>query len=255
MAQMETEVLIIGGGVLGAATARELSRCDVDVLLLEKEADFGWGSTKTNMCIVCQGGDTLEFRPEYRRSRLVWDSMPLMELLCQELDVPFKKVGELALIRNNEELAKFQKLKSRAEKLGLGGHQFVDQDTLREMEPHITREVIGALYDPRIAIVDPVRLTIALIDNAVHNGVKAMRETEVLKISREANEFEVETNRGGVKCRFIVNAATGRSAGTNALFRLPKGSPGSSISVLATQGSVRLLRLLGKRLNCTVEKG
>jgi glycerol-3-phosphate dehydrogenase len=204
---METEVLIIGGGVLGAVVARELSRYKADVILVEKEADFGWGSTKTNMCIVCQGGDTLEFRPEYHRSKLVWESMPLMEPLCQELDVPFKRVGELALIRNNEELGKFQKLKSRAEKLGLAGHQFIDQDTLRQMEPNITQETIGGLYDPHIAMVDPVRLTIALIENAGQNGVKVMRETEVLNISQKMNQFEVETNRGSVKCRFIVNAA------------------------------------------------
>jgi glycerol-3-phosphate dehydrogenase len=207
MEEMKTEVLIIGGGVLGAAVARELSRYKVDVLLIEKEADYGWGSTKTNMCIVCQGGDTLEFRPEYRRSKLVWDSIPLMEPLCQELDVPFKKVGELALIRNNEELSKFQKLKARAEKLGLTGHQFIDRDSLRLLEPNITQETIGALYDPNIAVVDPVRLTIALIENATQNGVKVTRETEVLRISRETNQFEVETNRGSVRCRFIVNAA------------------------------------------------
>jgi glycerol-3-phosphate dehydrogenase len=207
MEQMETEVLIIGGGVLGAAVARELSHYKVDVLLVEKEADFGWGSTKTNMCIVCQGADTLEFRPEYHRSKLVWDSMPLMEPLCQELDVPFKKVGELALIRNNEELSKFQKLKSKAEKLGLTGHQFIDQDTLRQMEPHVTREAIGALYDPHIALVDPVRFTIGLMENAAQNGVKVLKETEVFRISQEANQFEVETNRGSMKCRFIVNAA------------------------------------------------
>ncbi|PIV20356.1 MAG: FAD/NAD(P)-binding oxidoreductase [Deltaproteobacteria bacterium CG03_land_8_20_14_0_80_45_14] len=207
MGQMETEVLIIGGGVLGAVVARELSRYKVDVILVEKEADFGWGSTKTNMCIVCQGADTLEFRPEYHRSKLVWDSMPLTEPLCQEIDVPFKRVGELALIRNNEELSKFQKLKSRAEKIGIGSHKFLDQETLRQMEPHVTRQAIGALYDPNIAIVDPVRLTIALVENAGQNGVKVMRETEVLGISQKVNEFEVETNRGPIKCRFIVNAA------------------------------------------------
>jgi glycerol-3-phosphate dehydrogenase len=204
---METEVLIIGGGVLGASVARELSKYKVEVILAEKEADFGWGSTKTNMCIVCQGGDALEFRPEYLRSRLVWESIPLMEPLCKELDVPFKRVGELALIRNNEELAKYSKLKSRAEKIGISSHKFLDQDTLRQMEPNITKEVIGALYDPNIAIVDPVRLTIALIENASQNGVKVMRETEVLGIFKKVNQFEVETNRGQIKCRFIVNAA------------------------------------------------
>jgi glycerol-3-phosphate dehydrogenase len=130
-----------------------------------------------------------------------------MEPLCQELDVPFKKVGELALIRNNEELAKFQKLQSRAEKIGIKTHEFIDQKTLRRMEPHVTREGIGALYDPNIAIVDPVRLTIGLIENAGQNGVKVMRETEVVRISQDANQFKVETNRGWIKCRFIVNAA------------------------------------------------
>ena len=58
-----------------------------------------------------------------------------------------------------------------------------------------------------IAIVDPVRLTIALIENAGQNGVKVMRETEVLGISQRVNQFEVETTRGSMQCRFIVNAA------------------------------------------------
>lgn len=207
MGNIETEVLIIGGGVLGAAVARELSHYKTDVILVEKEADFGWGSTKANMCIVCQGGDALEFRPEYLRSKLVWESLPLMEPLCQELEVPFERVGELALIRNNEEFAKFQKLKSRAEKIGLPPHQFIDRDTLRRMEPNVTREAIGALLDPNIAIVDPVRLTLGLIENAVQNGVKVQRETEVLTILQKMESFEVETNQGRIQCRFIVNAS------------------------------------------------
>jgi len=204
---METEVLLIGGGVLGAAVARELSRYEAEVTLVEKEADFGWGSTKANMSIVCQGGDALEFRPEYHRSKLAWDSMPLMEPLCHELDVPFRRVGELILIRNNEEVAKYRKLKSRAEKVGITNHEFIAQDTLRQMEPNVNKEAIGALYDPNIAIVDPVRLTIALVENAMQNGVKVLRETEVLDISPGVNHFEVETNQGLIKCRFIVNAA------------------------------------------------
>ena len=147
MSCQETEVLVIGGGVLGAAVARELSRYKADVTLVEKQADFGWGSTKANMCIVCQGADALEFRPEYHRSKLVWESIPLMEPLCRELDVPFRRIGELTLIHNNEELAKYRKLKTRAEKVGITTHEFLDQQTLRQMEPNVTKEAIGALYD------------------------------------------------------------------------------------------------------------
>ena len=145
MGQIDTEVLVIGGGVLGTAVARELSRYKVDTTLVEKEADFGWGSTKANMCIVCQGADTLEFRREYHRSKLVWESMPLMEPLCQELDVPFKRVGELAIFFDNEGRAKFQKMKSRAESTGMTTHQFIDRETLCHMEPNIARDAIGAL--------------------------------------------------------------------------------------------------------------
>jgi glycerol-3-phosphate dehydrogenase len=207
MSQLETEVLIIGGGALGTAVARELSRYKVDVTLVEKETDFGWGSTKANMCIVCQGGDTLEFRKEYHRSRLVWESVPLMEPLCQELDVPFKRVGELAVFFDNESKAKFQKMKTRAESMGITTHQFIDRDTLRRMEPNITKEALGALYDPTIAITDPVRLTIALAENAKQNGVNLMTGTEVLDVSPSADEFEVKTSQGSIRSRFIVNAA------------------------------------------------
>ena len=207
MGQIDTEVLVIGGGVLGTVVARELSRYKVDTTLVEKEADFGWGSTKANMCIVCQGADTLEFRREYHRSKLVWESMPLMEPLCQELDVPFKRVGELAIFFDNEGRAKFQKMKSRAEAMGMTTHQFIDRETLRNMEPNIARDAIGVLYDPNIAVTDPVRLTMALAENAKQNGVKLLTATKVVDISRGTEEFEVQTNEGAIRSRFIVNAA------------------------------------------------
>lgn len=209
MRSLTTEVLIIGGGAIGTAIARELSRYKVDIALVEKEVDFGWGCTKANVALVCQGTDALEFRREYHFSQIVWESMPLMEPLCQELDVPFKRIGELAIIRNNQELAKYHKLKSRAETLGITTHQLIDRKTLREMEPNVTREAIGALYDPLIAVVDPVRLAMALAENARQNGVNVMSGTDVLGISPEIDEFEVQTDQGVIITRFVVNAAGG----------------------------------------------
>ncbi len=207
MRRLKTEVLIIGGGILGAVVARELSKYKVNVTLVEKEVDFGWGSTKASANIVCQGADSLEFRKEYHRSKLVWDSMSLMEPLCKELDVPFERVGELGIIRNNNELARFRKMKSRAEAVNITTHRFVDRETLRQMEPNITKNAIGALYDPLIAVTDPVRLTIALIENAKRNGVNTMTETEVLDISTGVDEFEVKTCKGLIETKYIVNAA------------------------------------------------
>ena len=208
MTQMlETEVLIIGGGVRGTSVARELSWYNVDITLVEKEVDFGWGSTKANMCIVCQGADTLEFRKEYRRTKLVQESMPLMQTLCEELDVPFKRIGEMAVFFDNEGREKYEKMKSRAEGLGITSHRFVDRDELRRIEPNISKEATGALYDPSIAVIDPVRLTIALAENAQQNGVELITGVEVQDITMSTDGFEVKTSQGNISCGYIVNAS------------------------------------------------
>jgi len=209
MSVHETEVLIIGGGVLGAAVARELSKYKVDVTLVEKEVDFGWGITKANAALVCQGMDCLTFRKEYYRSKLVWESIPMMEPLCKELDVPFKRIGQIAVFRDMGDIRPYSKVKARQEKWipQMGSHQVLDKETLRNWEPNISRKFIGALYDPVMAITDPVKLNIALAENAEQNGVKTKLGTEVVGISPGVDEFEVQTNNGNIKSRFIVNAA------------------------------------------------
>jgi len=207
MSMHETEVLIIGGGILGAATARELSKYKVDTTLVEKEVDWGWGSTKANIGLVCQGGDGLEFRKEYHRSKLVWDSIPMMEPLCKELEVPFRRVGMLGVFMNEDQKSKFAKMQSRAEKVGITSHQWIDRDTLFDMEPHVSRNALGALFDPVPAITDPVKLNIALAENAKQNGVHALLGREIVDISPGVGGFEAKTNDGPIKARFIVNAA------------------------------------------------
>lgn len=207
MSTIDTEVLVIGGGILGTMVARELTRYRVDVTLVEKEVDLGWGSSKASANLVCQGSDALEFRPEYHRSKFVWGSIPLMEPLCKELDVPFRRIGELGVYRNGEQLAKFQKMQSRAEKVGITTHRWLDQDELREFEPNITREALGALFDPTAAQADPVRLCIALAQNAKRNGANILLGTRVLDIRRGVEGYEVSTSADTIRCNYIVNAA------------------------------------------------
>ncbi len=207
MSKIETEVLIIGAGVLGAATARELSRYKVDVTLVEKEVDVGWGITKANVGVVCQGRDTLEFRPEYHRTKLLWKALPLMEPLCKELDVPFKRVGAYLMIRNLARKDKLDKLAKRTESLGLGTDTYLPYSELKKREPFISRDIKGGLYDHAIAVVHPVCLTQALAENAVQNGVNLMLETEVEEIQTGDSYFSVRTNQGEIKTRYIINAA------------------------------------------------
>ena len=214
MAVHETEVLIIGGGIAGAAIARELSKYKADVTLVEKGLDFGQGITKSSSTIVNQGCNVVKFRPEYHNSRLVWAGLPLMEPLCRELQVPYKKIGSLTLFKNQADMRRPMKALRRFEEWSgkylppqVEPLQFIDRDTLRSWEPNVNKEFIGAVYDPNIAITDPVRLTIALADNARENGINIMLETEVLEISQQPDVFTVETNNGTIKCRYIINAA------------------------------------------------
>ncbi len=203
----DTEVMIIGAGVLGAATARELSKYAVDVTLVDKRVDFGWGVTKANAGIVCQGKDTLEFRPEYLRSKLLWKSMPMMEPLCRELEVPFVRVGGFELCRNLQQKEKLDKLAKRTASLGLGEDAFLWRDELIEHEPNIADDILGGVYDPEIAVTSPVQLTIALAENARDNGVHIHLGTEVIAISADGREFAVKTSSGDIRARYIINAA------------------------------------------------
>jgi glycerol-3-phosphate dehydrogenase len=207
MGNLETEVLIIGAGVLGAATARELSRYKVDVTIVEKGVDVGWGITKANVGVVNQGRDTLEFRPEYHRSRLLWRSLTMMEPLCSELDVPFKRVGGWLMCWNMQQKEKLDKCIKRTESLGLGQDRFYRYPELKEMEPHVTDKVLGGLHDREISVVNPVFLTQALVENAQSNGVKLMLETEVLEIQAGHDWFTVQTDQGAIKARYVINAA------------------------------------------------
>ncbi|MCK9275602.1 MAG: FAD-dependent oxidoreductase [Syntrophales bacterium] len=214
MSQIKTEVLIIGGGIGGAAIARELSKYKVDATLVEKGPDVGQGITKCSSTIMCQGSNVLEFRSEYHNSRLVWAGMTMMEPLCKELDIPLKRIGSLELIKNQEEMRHPEKMMRRFKEYKgkyipdeVEPLQFIDRDTLRSWEPNVNKSYLGALYDPNIAVNDPVRLTIALADNARKNGIKVLLDTEVMSISKGTDEFEVCTNNGSIKCRYIINAA------------------------------------------------
>jgi glycerol-3-phosphate dehydrogenase len=207
MPAFETEILIIGAGILGAATARELSRYKTDVTVVEKQVDVGWGITKANVGVVCQGRDTLEFRPEYHRTKLLWRALPLMEPLCKELDVPFMRVGGYLLIRDQVKKEKLDKLAARTESLGLGSDKYYTYSELKEKEPNISPEIKGGLHDPEIAVVHPCYLTQALMENATANGVKLMLDTEVTGIEAGHSEFTVQTNQGEIKARYVINAA------------------------------------------------
>ncbi|HIW82010.1 MAG TPA: FAD-dependent oxidoreductase, partial [Candidatus Acetatifactor stercoripullorum] len=175
------DIIIIGAGVSGCAAARELSRDNRRIAVLERASDVCEGTSKANSGIVHAGFDAPSGTLKARLN--VWGS-ERMEALSKELDFPFRRNGSLVLCFHKEELGGLRELLERGEKNGVKGLQILTPAQVWEREPGISRKIAGALYAPSGGIVCPFGLNIALAENAAENGVDFYFSHEVTRIAR-----------------------------------------------------------------------
>lgn len=212
------DVVIIGGGVVGCFIARELSRYNVNIVLVEKEADVACGATKANNGQIHTG---IGERSGTLKKELCIKSWPLYEKIAKELDIPYKKNGLLVVLTENTLPGWIPSFLSRillkvviqplvikrGKKVG-DTPEVIKKGDLLKREPHITDKAVSAVLMPGYGIVCPYKLTIALAENAIQNNVFIALETEVIDIIVEDNTVQkVVTNKGDIKTRFVVNAA------------------------------------------------
>ena len=198
------DVTIIGAGIIGNFIARELSKYDLKVLLLDKENDVANGTTKANSAIVHAGYDA---EPNSLKARFNVEGNRMMEQICKELDVPFKRIGSLVVAFNEEEIETVKGIYEKGLKNGVPNIRIILKDELLEMEPNINPEAVGALYAPTGGIVGPWELAIALAENAVENGVELRLNTEVQNIEKQDNGYKIYTNDGEIDSKYVVNSA------------------------------------------------
>ena len=198
------DVIIIGAGVVGSATARELSRYDLDILVLERSSDVCEGTSKANSGIVHAGYDA---KPGTKKAYFNVRGSLLMEDLSKELDFAYKRNGSLVLCFSEDEIQKLEELKARGETNGVKDIRILNKEELLKKEPNLSKDVVAALYAPTGAIVDPFGLTIALAENAFVNGVKFKFNEEVTEVSKDGDIFTVKTVNGEYKAKAVVNAA------------------------------------------------
>ena len=198
------DVIIIGGGVSGAASARELSRYKVRVCVLEKEEDVCCGTSKANSAIVHAGYDAV---PGSLMAKLNVKGNEMMEQLSKDLDFPFERIGSLVICLSEEDMPGLQKLYNKGAANGVKGLKILNREEVLEMEPNITDDVYAALYAPSAGIVCPFNLNIALAENAFENGVEFRFNTEVQDIRKVENGYELHTNQGEFQAKYVVNAA------------------------------------------------
>jgi glycerol-3-phosphate dehydrogenase len=196
------DVAIIGGGVVGCAIARELSRYKLRVVVLERAGDVARGTSGKNSGVVHTG---INVPPGSVKARYNVAGAENFEEYCADLDVPFDRCGKVIVALKEEEVSGLQSLMTRGISMGIQDLEIIDRATLKRMEPNI--EGVAALNVPTAAIACPYTLNIALAESSAAAGVVFMLETPVTGIRGEQGAFELTTPSGVVSSSLIVNSA------------------------------------------------
>ena len=245
------DVAIIGAGIMGSATARELTRWDVRVCVIDKASDVAAETTRANSGIVHAGFDAKHGTLKAKYNVL---GSKLYPQLAQELGFEYRNNGSLVLAFTDEEMDSIAALLENGRANGVEGLRIVDADELREIEPNVSAEARAALFAPTGAICNPYGATVACAENAVANGAEFLFNREVTAIDAlDGGGFVLQmrdTLSGeeiSMQTRAVLNAAGIFADRIGAL-------AGCSLpSITARRGEYLILdRREGTRFSCTM---
>ena len=202
------DVIIIGAGIIGSFIARELSKYELDILVLEQANDVGEGATKANSGILYPGfhprGGSLKGISCVEGNRM-YDS------ICVQLGIPMKKIGSLYVAFHHEGEEMLEEKFQKGKKNGTPGMEIISGEEARVLEPQLSREVTRALYAPTTGIISPFQLILAVTHSALKNGVEFCFGTKVTGLQIEPEGAAVFTTKGDFQSSYIVNAAGGNA--------------------------------------------
>ena len=198
---MDYDVLVLGGGIIGCAAAYELSKYNLNIAVIEKEYDIADDISFVNTAIVYDGSET----SNNVMSGLEYIGNILLEDLCSRFNVPFKRIGALRVVNDENGVLKLKEMYDRTVKRGIDGICLINGDEVKKIEPNINTDIKKGLYSKNVAIVAPYDLAIAYAEVASENGVNFRLEEEVLNIEKINKGFRVITNRNKFTCKVVIN--------------------------------------------------
>lgn len=202
---LKTDVVVIGAGAVGCAIARELSKYNVRVMVVDKNEDIGGDASKSNSAIIHTGFDAT---PDSLESQLVVAANPMYDELVKDLDVPFKRIGAILPAFTQEQFEKLPEIKAKAFKNRVYDIEYKSKEELLMIEPNLNPEVLGGLYIPRESIIDPFIWVQALAENAYANGVEFLLKAKVIDIKTENGKIRsVVTTKGEIETTYVINSA------------------------------------------------
>ncbi len=205
---METrnyDVVIIGAGIVGSMVARALSKYNLSIAVLDREADVGMGQSTANSAILHSGHDPV---PGTMKAIMNKRGNELWREYSKELNVPITESGAMIVAVGPEEQKGIAELYERAQENGIPGVEVWSREQVLEQEPHLSPDVTGALWTPTAGVVDPFEGVLAAAENAAMNGAEFHLNTEVQEVIVENGRLlGVRTNNGEFRGRWVVNAA------------------------------------------------
>jgi len=202
------DVIIIGAGIIGVFTARELSRYRLKVLVLDQESDLSEGTTKANSGIIHAGFDC---EPGTGKARFNVAGSKMYEQLARELDFPYRQNGALVLAFTEQQEKTLLTLYEKGRRNGVGDLEILTAEAVRQMESNVSGSVKKAMYAPGSGIVSPYKVCIAAAENAAVNGAYFVFNEKVIQITKCGADgmegYRIKTDNGEYLARTVVNAA------------------------------------------------
>ncbi len=194
------DVIIVGAGVIGCLTARNLAKYNLKILVIEKDNDVGNETTSANSAIVHSGYDPL---PNSSKAKFNVLGNAMFDKLCEELDVKFKRIGSITVAFDERQMETLKELQERAT-LNNVKTELLDKTKVHELEPMLSEEIVGGLLAPTAGIVDPFNLAVHAMENAIDNGVELKLSTKVESIKKVDDHFVVNDE---YEAKVVINCA------------------------------------------------
>lgn len=198
------DMIVVGAGVIGSAAARELSRYQGSLAVLEKNSDVCEGTSKANSAIIHAGFDA---EPGTWKAKMNVQGNQMLDQLSEELDIPFRRCGALVVCLNEEDMPRLEELYQRGLKNGVEGLSLLSREEAVKREPNLTDQVCGALLAETSGIVCPFEMTLGLAESAAINGAKFYFETPVTSLEKIEEGWLIHTPKEDFTAKTVVNAA------------------------------------------------
>jgi L-2-hydroxyglutarate oxidase len=198
------DLVVVGGGIVGLATARQLliDHPDLRLAVLDKEADIASHQTGHNSGVIHAG---IYYKPGTMKAKACVTGHDEMIAYCEAKGIPYRLCGKVIIAVDESELAALDQLYERGTANGVQGLEMIDPPRLREIEPHVVG--VKAIYSPNTGVVDYLKVARAYADDVCNAGGQIITNCQVMGIETRGNETVLLTSQGEIKTRYVVTCA------------------------------------------------